>query len=152
MLTKTIRIDDEVWAEVQRQARPLEDTPNSVLRRMFGLPEETTRGGRINPRVAKLLTLVQDQVGQTVQWQPHERGYAILGRTGEVVAYLQPQKECLKIAASKPDVEIAGIDSWEKQRQDRFFGCAGVRWFIQDGDDAGYQRAAEVLGKLWNID
>ena len=38
--SKVIRIDAQVWAELQRQARPLEDTPNSVLRRVFGLPED----------------------------------------------------------------------------------------------------------------
>ena len=33
----TIRIDDEVYAWLQSQARPFEDTPNSVLRRVAGL-------------------------------------------------------------------------------------------------------------------
>jgi len=37
--SKVIRIDAQVWAELQSRARPLEDTPNSVLRRVFGLPE-----------------------------------------------------------------------------------------------------------------
>ena len=32
--SKVIRIDAQVWAELQRRARPLEDTPNSVLRRV----------------------------------------------------------------------------------------------------------------------
>jgi restriction endonuclease Mrr len=34
---KTIRIDDEVWAELQSRATPLVDTPNSVLRKILGL-------------------------------------------------------------------------------------------------------------------
>jgi hypothetical protein len=34
---KTIRIDDEVYDELQRRAQPFVDTPNSVLRREFGL-------------------------------------------------------------------------------------------------------------------
>jgi len=33
----TIRVDDEVYAWLQKQARPFEDTPNSVLRRVSGL-------------------------------------------------------------------------------------------------------------------
>jgi hypothetical protein len=33
-MTRTIRIDAEVWQWLQRQAEPLEDTPNSVLRRI----------------------------------------------------------------------------------------------------------------------
>ena len=35
----TIRIDDEVYRGLQSQARPFEDTPNSVLRRILGLEE-----------------------------------------------------------------------------------------------------------------
>jgi len=33
----TIRVDDDVYAWLQKQARPFEDTPNSVLRRVAGL-------------------------------------------------------------------------------------------------------------------
>jgi hypothetical protein len=38
----TIRIDEEVYKWLQSQARPFEDTPNSVLRRVagLGLPKE----------------------------------------------------------------------------------------------------------------
>lgn len=34
-----ITIDDEVWAWLKGHARPLEDTPNSVLRRLAGLDD-----------------------------------------------------------------------------------------------------------------
>jgi hypothetical protein len=37
--SRVIRIDAEVWEELKRRARPLEDTPNSVLRRVLGLAE-----------------------------------------------------------------------------------------------------------------
>jgi len=40
----TIRIDDEVWEELKQRAVPLEDTPNSVLRRLLKL--EDGKGGR----------------------------------------------------------------------------------------------------------
>jgi len=42
----TIRIDDEVYTWLQSQARPFEDTPNSVLRRVagFDLSKEERRG------------------------------------------------------------------------------------------------------------
>ena len=36
-MAPTIRIDDEVYAWLQSQARPFEDTPNTVLRRIGGL-------------------------------------------------------------------------------------------------------------------
>jgi len=35
-----IRIDDEVWAWLKQHARPLEDTPNTVLRRIAGLDRD----------------------------------------------------------------------------------------------------------------
>lgn len=40
----SIGIDDEVWKAMKAEAEPLVDTPNSVLRRKFGLPP--TGGGR----------------------------------------------------------------------------------------------------------
>ncbi|MDP1696413.1 MAG: hypothetical protein Q8L45_01280 [Xanthomonadaceae bacterium] len=33
----TIRVDDDVYTWLQKQARPFEDTPNTVLRRVAGL-------------------------------------------------------------------------------------------------------------------
>ena len=38
-MPRNIRIDDQVWSWLQTHARPLADTPNSVLRRMAGLDE-----------------------------------------------------------------------------------------------------------------
>lgn len=38
-MAPTIRIDDAVYAWLQEQARPFEDTPNSVLRRIAKLDE-----------------------------------------------------------------------------------------------------------------
>ena len=35
-----IRVDDDVWRELQRRAVPLVDTPNSVLRRTLRLTED----------------------------------------------------------------------------------------------------------------
>jgi hypothetical protein len=39
-MSKVIRIDDEVWAWLQLHAEPLEDTPNTVLRRLANLDSE----------------------------------------------------------------------------------------------------------------
>jgi hypothetical protein len=35
-----IRVDDEVWNRLKSHARPLEDTPNSVMRRLLGIDED----------------------------------------------------------------------------------------------------------------
>lgn len=39
-MNPTIRIDEEVYAWLQKQGRAFEDTPNSVLRRVAGLDKE----------------------------------------------------------------------------------------------------------------
>lgn len=44
----TIRIDDEVYAWLQKMARPFEDTPNSVLRRIACLEEGRSMKGTKN--------------------------------------------------------------------------------------------------------
>lgn len=36
-MSPVLRIDDEVWEWLKRQAEPFEDTPNSVLRRVAGI-------------------------------------------------------------------------------------------------------------------
>ncbi len=40
-MAPTVRIDDEVYEWLQKQGKPFEDTPNSVLRRIAGLDEES---------------------------------------------------------------------------------------------------------------
>ena len=39
----TIRVDEEVWTELQKKAEPLVDNPNSVLRRILGLSDAKAR-------------------------------------------------------------------------------------------------------------
>ena len=150
--SKVIRIDAEVWAELQRRARPLEDTPNSVLRRVFGLREEGTGLGSLEPRVAKLLALVQDLVGQMPQVEAARKGYAFLSRTGMVVADLRPQKEQLRAEASKTVAEIAGLTTWDREGSEGSYSGPAVRWYAADGDDASYQSLATVLATLWRSD
>lgn len=41
----TIRVDDDVYAWLQQQARPFEDTPNSVLRRIAEIPSASASTG-----------------------------------------------------------------------------------------------------------
>lgn len=44
-MSPSVNIDEEVWEELQAQAEPLVDTPNTVLRRLLGLlPSDGTNG------------------------------------------------------------------------------------------------------------
>ncbi len=50
----TIRVDDQVWDWLKSQARPFEDTPNSVLRRVAGLEGSPTADSRIRESSAPI--------------------------------------------------------------------------------------------------
>lgn len=50
----TIRIDDDVWSWLKDQARPFEDTPNSVLRRVAGLDGPVTELSSAQPRLRRI--------------------------------------------------------------------------------------------------
>ena len=146
---KVIRIDDEVWAELQKRARPLEDTPNSVLRRVFGLPEEGAETGKTDIRISELLELVQESVGETPQVCRVRKDYSFLSKTEEVVACIRPQQQRLRIETRKETAQKMGLSDWDRERTKGFFGGPSVRWYIPDGDDAAYQQAAGLLEKLW---
>ena len=150
--SKVIRIDAQVWAELQRRARPLEDTPNSVLRRVLDLPEDSAGPARLEPRVTRLLALVRDLVGQMPGVEAVRKGYAFLSTTGMVVADLRPQKERLRAEASKTLAETAGLTAWDREGSEGFDGGPTVRWYAADGDDASYQRLAAVLAQLWRVE
>jgi hypothetical protein len=146
---KVIRIDDEVWAELQKRARPLEDTPNSVLRRVFGLPEEGSESDRTDIRITKLLESLEKSVGETPKVCRGRKDFSFLSKTEEVVACIRPQKQRLRIETRKETALKMSLSGWDRERTKGFFGEPSVRWYIPDGDDAAYQQAAELLEKLW---
>jgi hypothetical protein len=147
--SRVIRIDDQVWAELQRRARPLEDTPNSVLRRVFGLPAAEAEPEGMDPRVARLLELVQQSVGRRPELDLVRKGYSLRSDSGEAIAYIRPQQERLRVEVSREMAESAGVSHWDRERTRGFFGGPAVRWYVPDGDDSAYQLLAAVLAKLW---
>ena len=44
--SRVIRVDSDVWNELQKRATPLTDTPNSVIRRLLGLHERRDKRRR----------------------------------------------------------------------------------------------------------
>lgn len=69
----TIRIDDEVWKELQKMAQPFVDSPNDVLRRLLSLDGKASTV----PPVATLKPTVSRQV-QNKTVSGHEYRKAIL--------------------------------------------------------------------------
>lgn len=150
--SKVIRIDEQVWQELQKLARPLEDTPNSVLRRVFGLSEEGVGCDGSDARITRLLELVQGSIGAAPQVCQVRRNFSFLSKANQVVACLRPQQDKLRIGASKDTAAAAGLADWDTERNDGFFGGPSVRWYVRDGDDAGYRQAAGLLERLWRLD
>ncbi|MFE2552879.1 hypothetical protein ACFXGI_30640 [Streptomyces sp. NPDC059355] len=75
-MSPTIRVDDEVYEELQNRAKPFVDTPNSTLRRVLGLPERATQSGSTttespSPEAAlrPLLTDRRLRPGQRLVWR-----------------------------------------------------------------------------------
>jgi hypothetical protein len=52
-MNPTIRVDEEVYARLKDEAEPFVDTPNSVLRRLFGLPSKN--GAQADPDTGEAL-------------------------------------------------------------------------------------------------
>lgn len=73
-----IRIDDEVYAWLQGQAKPFDDTPNSVLRRLAELDEETPAG----VPAARIHSKAQERGEQTPQKAYRAPILAILAKHG----------------------------------------------------------------------
>jgi hypothetical protein len=68
----TIRVSDEVFHELQRRAKPLVDSPDSVLRKVLGLA-----GGKAADRTGLLLPLLRSgtlSVDDELVWRRKRRG------------------------------------------------------------------------------
>ena len=63
-----------------------------MLRRVFGLPEDSAGPAHLEPRVTRLLALVRDLIGQMPHVEAARKGYSFLSPTGIVVADLRPRK------------------------------------------------------------
>ena len=150
--SKVIRIDEEVWAELQKRARPLEDTPDSVLRRVFGLPDEGSEADGMDSHITTLLELAEESLGEVPQVHGEAKNYSLLSKAGEVVGYIRPQRERLMIGVSKELAQSVGLGGWHRERRDSFLGGDSVRWYVPEGDKATYHQAAGLLVRLWRSD
>lgn len=160
--TKVIRVAEDVWAELQLRAVPLEDDVNSVLRKVLGLrtiergTDKSKEDGLIYDRVSKIRELVEEEVGQEpeILRTSKERRYKFLSNRGSTVAYMlfQPRMHRLRITTAKGMAVKAGIEGWSENdvaANGWFKADDSVRFYFPDGDEGAYSNAAEVLAKLW---
>jgi len=111
----TIRIDEEVYGWLQAQARPFEDTPNSVLRRISGLGAPEAK----EPQVREVHQGRNEKTSQQAFRQPLLR---VLRAHGGEVSRLQALKEIEEQMADRlTEYDKADISSgtirWEKSAE-----------------------------------
>ena len=155
--SKVIRIDQEVWAELQRRAIPFKDNPNSVLRRLLGLTpmglrETNDSGANSDPRIARLLQLVEARIGQTPVSRSTltRQSHKFNSLRGKVVAFIYTQKRRLKVESGERVATQSGINAWDHWLRYGWWGQDNsVYWHIPNDDDGAYDRVAGVLDKLW---
>lgn len=161
----TIRVDEEVWRELQKRAEPFVDNPNAVLRRVLGVPEssetagpsrgvKTVDGG--NPPAAEALhhqptssSLTEAEGGSVAR--PRRSGRALPGTILGQGEYRQPILDTL--AGMGGEGVVAQIlDAVYEKVKDRLTPLdhelvpsgADVRWRIQ----AMFQRKKMILDGL----
>ncbi len=115
-MAPTIRIDDEVYAWLQQQAKPFEDTPNTVLRRFAGIGSTPDKSSP-NKRVGRDIGNVKG--GKTPQWAYREPILRVLKKLGGEGARTQVFEEIEAvmgdsfIKADKAKIK-SGAVRWQK--------------------------------------
>jgi hypothetical protein len=149
-----------VWAELQRRAVAFEDNPNSVLRRLLGLSSTDQRnhlgstGHESDSRVEKLLKLVEAGVGHPLVTSHTKinRSLRFKSLRGKNVAYIYPQNRRLKVESSERTATAVGLRTWDHWLKNGWWQQDdSVYWYVPNGDQDAYARAASVLGRLWNL-
>lgn len=119
----TIRIDEEVWRSLQSLARPFEDTPNDVLRRVLNLdPAEKVRRGAgvavetIGGKTTQPDSTALQRTPQQAFRRPILEALVALGGQAEVSAVIERVREEMKAKLTRFDLQDirSGMVRWEK--------------------------------------
>jgi hypothetical protein len=99
-----IRVDDEVFSALQKQAVPFVDTPNSVLRRLLSLDKQATANQQ-RGRVRRVLGRSQEGSAREIYRRPILRALVSLGGRGPTREVLQRVHQSLKNNLTPADLE-----------------------------------------------
>ena len=99
-----IRVDDEVFSALQKQAVPFVDTPNSTLRRLLGLDKRVTVSQQ-RSGVRRILGRSQEGSPREIYRRPILRALVSLGGRGPTRQVLQRVYESLKSNLTTIDLE-----------------------------------------------
>ena len=154
--SRVIRIDDEVWRELQKRAEPFEDNPNSVLRKILGLPgkepstNDLTRSA-MDSRLMKLVNMVGQSDGRHLAMRPNKSGYfGISSDDGRAFGHIYTQRKRLKVEVRKDWAEKVGRRDWEHELQNGWYntGISSVYWFIANDNEDAYHSVARLIKAL----
>jgi hypothetical protein len=129
----TIRVDSEVWEAMKAEAEPLEDTPNTVLRRKFGLAapragdppaEKPAPPSPLRPRAAR-----QSSNGKPIRRTRAPRG-SLLPEEAYELPILRVLDERGGRAAASEAIEAVGalVDDKLTQLDRDELATGGLRW------------------------
>lgn len=117
----TIRVDDEVYAALQRKGVPFVDSPNDVLRRELGLDSgERSNGGASAPAKGSSRPLdraiARRRTSQEQYRLPILRALVDLGGSADVAHVIRRVDEEMRAALTPHDREDirSGMVRWEK--------------------------------------
>ena len=154
MQYRTIRIDEQVLAELERRISGFRDNPNRVLRRIFGLEEEVSVEAirETDERVSKLLRLAGFSADEPLR-RTKIGSMGIASRSGKTLGYVYPQKRRLKVEVRKDWAEKAELYNWYHELPRGWFNTdiSSVYWSVPDRDDEAYHTVGSILAKLRNL-
>ena len=154
--SRVVRIEEEVWAELQRRAIPFEDNPNSVLRRVLGLKNnelvrDSTGKDEMDSRLMKLVNMVGQSDGRHLKMRQNRSGYfGISSDEGKLFGFVYPQRKRLKVEVRKDWAEKVGRRDWEHELQNGWYntGISSVYWFIANDNEDAYHSVARLIKAL----
>jgi hypothetical protein len=114
---RVIRIDDEVWQALKERSEPLEDTPNDVLRREFGLES-----------AKKTKKMRQEEITPISSYHlPILRALYELGGNGKTSIVLSRVEELMKGQLNEVDLQLTSNDlpRWKRNAQNARLNMVG---------------------------
>ncbi|MFD6322222.1 hypothetical protein ACFWOL_04925 [Streptomyces sp. NPDC058442] len=124
MSSRTIVVDDEVFERLQREAQPLIDTPNSVLRRLLALDAKPVRPGALGP----LLDAGLLESGQRLLWRRRNLGQEYLAHvTPEGSLRLEDGRICDSPSGACDAVAHGKVNGWDAWRTDEGVSLSMLR-------------------------
>lgn len=102
-----IRIDDEVWRELQKRATPFTDSPNDVLRRILGLNSKVSTLSSVVPLKPMPATPMQSKTVPGHEYRKPILEYLVAsGGRGAVHDILEAVEQKMKLRLTQKDYEL----------------------------------------------